>query len=982
MKDRNALVEALARSLREVPGAEDPRWDALAAGRLSPEETEALLRDAAAEPTSEDARAEAMIEEALAARQAPAPAPAPAPEPTPAPASAPAPPPAPAPAPITRPRARLLSWTRARAALALAAALAILALAALLVLRGDAPRAPPLLALDARGDARSLAPDPEPGAGELIVSPGTRVRLSLSPGAPVDEDLVARLFVVSGGAARALPVRPAPGRALHVEGLREELFADIPAGRHELVVLVAFAGTPGDDEALAAMARDEGHALPGWRAVRRALTLRAGTTGALDAVPPEVHEAAELRARGLFEEAGKKLASAPDGLPKRRLAARLELSLGHTGEAARQLREVIEAGRAAGDAAGAGNDVLALAYMLLQIERDAAGAEQLVEAQSSVLAQWPEGAADALYVRGQIAQARGDLRAALARYGAAAEEAERLGRRVTRDGANDLRADVLATLGRHAEALALARSLPLPDEPGCDAGQSRNNVAWIELRAARAGAGGDAARAVALLGEALGFVRAHCPYDTGEVLTNLAVALLEDGDPIAATLAAGAAEREESPPKPVDAMWWALVRGEAEIAAGRAAAARPWFDHAREIGAQHSLKEAAFEGALGEALSWASLDREAEARRAFEDAGRALDAWARAAPLGEGRGQFLSEHARSARLSAAFFERRGRPGEALGALRRGAARYYALLDAPESGPLTDPPPPADGAALLAAAELPEGLTVFAARGERAASARAADLTPSGLGAAVAPLADLLRGAARLRVPAGGALRHADVHAALLDGRPLAARLPVEYALDLPPLAPPPRPSAPVALLVADPQEDLPSVRGALPAITAALGAQGYSVRVLRGPGATLEALRAELAAPDVYLLGYAGHASFAGLDGLDAALLLADGAFTVRDVLALPRAPPYAVLLGCSSARTDPAADSLGVAQAFLVKGSLSVVASRAELDAEVVERLGARLVSDLGAPPDLPAVLARAQAALASESPAVSWPVLRALVR
>ncbi len=46
MKDGDALVEALGRALKRVPGAEDPRWDALAAGDLAPDDVDALLRGA------------------------------------------------------------------------------------------------------------------------------------------------------------------------------------------------------------------------------------------------------------------------------------------------------------------------------------------------------------------------------------------------------------------------------------------------------------------------------------------------------------------------------------------------------------------------------------------------------------------------------------------------------------------------------------------------------------------------------------------------------------------------------------------------------------------------------------------------------------------------------------------------------------------------------------------------------------------------
>ncbi len=841
---------------------------------------------------------------------------------------------------------------------------------------------PPACALDARGDARVLAPDANGGAEALVVSPGTRVKLTLVPETAEAKEMIARLFVVSGGTARSLAARPPPGRVVHLEGLREELFASVPAGRHELVVLFAFADTPGDDEALATMARDPERPVPGWRAVRRPLELRGGTTGQVAPGSSEIEAATALRKAGKIDEAEKRLATAPASLPRTRLAARIAFDHGRTAEAAALFTDAITAGRAAADPEGTGKDVIALAYV--ELRRDAAAAaEALLDANAGFLAAWPAGTGDVLYTRGMIARTRGDLRAELALLRDASTAAEIAGRTETRDAADDLRADVLATLGRHTEALALARSIPIPDDASPRALHARNNTAWIELRAARAGAGGDVAQAITWLGESLALTRAAGDATgAGKVLTNLGIALLEDGDPEGARWAVEDAERSEDPADPADAVWWAQIEGEADLASGRPDAALARFQQARALAARHPLPEAAFMGAVGEAQALDALDRASGARDAFEDAASALDAWAREAPLGEGRGSFLAEHARAVRLQASFLLRSHHEIEALNVVRRGAARYFALVDAPDSGPLHAPPPPPEGTVLLAAAVLSEGPTVIAARDDHAASARVAALTPEGLAGGMAPLAEVLRGASRLRVPAGGALRHVDVHAALVEGRPLAARLAVEYTLDLPPLTPHARPAGAVALVVADPSEDLPAVRATLAALSAALEAQGLHVRRIDGAGATREAFRAAVAGSDVELLYYAGHAAFAGQDGLDAALVLADGAFTVREVLALPRVPPYAVLLGCSSARTDLAGDSLGVAQAFLVKGTLAVVAARADLSAAVVERLGAGLVTDLGAVPDLPVALARAQTALAAAEPPVDWPILRALVR
>ena len=284
-----------------------------------------------------------------------------------------------------------------------------------------------------------------------------------------------------------------------------------------------------------------------------------------------------------------------------------------------------------------------------------------------------------------------------------------------------------------------------------------------------------------------------------------------------------------------------------------------------------------------------------------------------------------------------------------------------------------------GNAFLAAVSRPEGTVGLMQLGDHVTRVQlpvaSSDAWPSSC-------VTVFHDAKRLLLPESGFFRDIDLHAAPLDGRPLISHLPVAYTLDLPPLDPPARPASPIALIVADPSRDLPAVRATLAPIRAAFEAQGFRVKALEGDAATREAFRAAVTETDVRVLHYAGHASFGGQDGLDAALALADGPFSVRDILSLARVPPYAILLGCSSAGTDPGADSLGLAQAFLVKGTLSTIAARVDLDAAVVERIGARLAGDLWPTPDLPAALARVQTALAVESPTLRWSVLRALVR
>jgi tetratricopeptide (TPR) repeat protein len=957
MSDRERLVEALGRAMRKAKEDEDPRWEALEKGELDKETVDELVRSAPMDP----AREQALVDRALALHAAGE----------------------------ARPRPRVPKRARLAIALGLAAALAVAAVGVGL----RRPETPPEYELQAFGDATTLGLDASPTAPVVKVSPGESVEITLTPKAASAAEVVARFFLVSGSDVRALPEAPRTGTNIKLTGKREKLFPNAPAGAFDLVALIALPGTTANEAELAEMARDPAREVPGFRAARRRIELLEDTD------PPEVAEARRLRSNGELDEAEKRLAGAPEGLPKTRLAARLALDRNRLDEAERLFREAIQKGREARDIKGTGNDVLALAYVLLDMQSKTDEAAKLVDENKDILDAWVLGAADVFYTRGRIARAKGDVRAALADLREAAKQAEEVGPVGTRDPAKEFLADLLSTLGRHDEALAIARGITLPNDSSCREGQARNNVAWIELRAARAGVLQDVKEAVVLLERALEIARRSCPAGVGKVLTNLAIAKLVQGNEglAEARKLVEEAKAAEEPDDPVDALWWAQIDAEAELAKGNADAALTHFEKMRAIAEGARLPEGALLGALGRARALDARGRVDDARRAFEDADRALDDWARAMPLGEGRGLFLAEQARLTRLRAEFLERRGSTAEMISALRRGATRYFALLDSPHPGDLpAEPPPLPEGTALLVAASLPGSgrdpaspVVLGAALGARAFATHVPSLAPSTWPAleTMGPLGDLLRGARKVLVPAGDALRNVDVHAAMFEGKPLVARLPVAYTLNLTPLAEPARPPGATALLVVDPR--MKEIRETITGLQTELKGRGFLVKVIETPSSTTAALRDAMEDPAAYVLYYAGHATFAGHDGLDTALTLTESAhFSVLDVLALKRVPPYVVLLACRSAGTDPAGDSLGLAQAFLIRGAQAAVASRVDLHVGVVEALGTRLVSGLGPTPDLPAALARAQAALSTDANLAAtagpsaWAALRALVR
>jgi cellulose synthase operon protein C len=151
---------------------------------------------------------------------------------------------------------------------------------------------------------------------------------------------------------------------------------------------------------------------------------------------------------------------------------------------------------------------------------------------------------------------------------------------------------------------------------------------------------------------------------------------------------------------------------------------------------------------------------------------------------------------------------------------------------------------------------------------------------------------------------------------------------------------------PAAVLVADARLDLAAADAAARALEASLTARGFAVRFLRGDAARVDAVRAALVDPCVSLFHYEGHAVFRGRDGVDAALLLADGRLRAAEILALPRVPEACVLSGCSTAE----ADGLGLAHAFLARGAVEVLATMTPVRDATAALVGRRLY-DPGSP-------------------------------
>lgn len=241
-----------------------------------------------------------------------------------------------------------------------------------------------------------------------------------------------------------------------------------------------------------------------------------------------------------------------------------------------------------------------------------------------------------------------------------------------------------------------------------------------------------------------------------------------------------------------------------------------------------------------------------------------------------------------------------------------------------------------------------------------------------------PFARKVAASDRVRWFVPGALASLDLHALPFEGNPLAARVATSYALDLQALPEPVATSVPRALVVGDPERNLPHARRELQETAEALGGRlGLQVDVREGRAATQpEVLRLLEGAA---LVHYAGHATYGGEDGWSSTLpLAAGGHLAIADVFALHRAPRQVVLSGCEAAKNDTESpgETLGVAQAFVMAGTAEVVApARVVSDATSLAFARALYAELQGGPPfDLAAAAARAARRLRSTSEGTDW--------
>jgi cellulose synthase operon protein C len=338
-------------------------------------------------------------------------------------------------------------------------------------------------------------------------------------------------------------------------------------------------------------------------------------------------------------------------------------------------------------------------------------------------------------------------------------------------------------------------------------------------------------------------------------------------------------------------------------------------------------------------------------------------------------------------LSAQQLERvRGERESSRQQLRTLVEQTAAVGAEPET--LPDLPVPAPDELSLLYFPLRQGWVVFAfnQHGLRAQRLQQIDpkAAPDALGRQLLqPVADELSSASRLRLLTYGALRELDFHRLDWQGQALGATHRVVYAADLATLAGVDTRSEHV-LLVADPAGDLPAARHEVAGIAATLQRHQphLDIERLQGRQASTRAIAAALTRATLF--HYAGHTAQIGSDAHIGFALAEGQRLELGDILMLERAPRLAVLAACDSARSglSTPAEALSLAHAFLVRGSLDVVAATRPVgDAESADLTAALYtLRAQGLPIDQ--ALAEAQRDLLKTQPDGDWSAYRVYTR
>lgn len=434
---------------------------------------------------------------------------------------------------------------------------------------------------------------------------------------------------------------------------------------------------------------------PGTRSIS-VIAARAGAESqvhidlAPSSSPPALTRAKELRIKHMLDMADAEVASILPGADPRTRAravgesARITLARGDVERAVPLFQDAIVQDRAAGLVSNEMDDRFALAHVLVVHKRDIAGARNVLNVHSSLVALYPDALAGLPYYRGQLALEIGDLRGALLEFRASARHAERLGLSQLKLDALQEEGMTLSLLGRHDDAERLVREVQGSLDPGvsgCRRATVPTDLAWIALMAVEAGARKSSVRTRAILDEALRLYKAECPRPGKlcNAYTNLALWAFQAQRPEDARAFLAKAREAQPAPDPEVRAWWSIIEGGILLREGKPQDALAIYEHLGDAGRIAMFPEVELRGAGGRAEALEALGRFDDAIAAYEQVEELLDRLVSSAPLGEGRDAFMQRYSMSRGYldflltrAATFHNKRGDVLVSLGTVRAAA----------------------------------------------------------------------------------------------------------------------------------------------------------------------------------------------------------------------------------------------------------------------------------------------------------------------
>ncbi|MBS2020180.1 MAG: CHAT domain-containing protein [Deltaproteobacteria bacterium] len=464
-----------------------------------------------------------------------------------------------------------------------------------------------------------------------------------------------RLFTSGGsGSPKSSVLREPDGGAV--------FRVEIPVGANELRVLAG----AGADRTFRLAAKSA----PEWLDRAKSARQKGDTSEALSIV--KEHEASADRIAKAFALG---------------IRARIELAAGHADVAFPLLRESMRLHREGGRLSDAADDGFALAFALNQRSHHYAEARAVLDDVASWVEPYADGRAREAYYRGQLAAETGDARTAFDRLRRARSHAARLGLSVLERNAANAYALALETVGRRAEATEILRVLAddlarAKDAGPCEKVEVAINASYgALLENEEASEGARPADPSPALEAALAATDADCKdrYLRIAVLGDLALAALQRGDVAGARKRLAAAREGATAPRAVERLFWHDLDGRIALAEHDATRALAAFEEELALAESILSFEGQWRAHVGRGMALEALGKNEEALARYRAAEGVLTTLSFLVPLGEGRGTFVGDRGKSARLAVDLLARTSRPADALSIARTSRARVIAGL---------------------------------------------------------------------------------------------------------------------------------------------------------------------------------------------------------------------------------------------------------------------------------------------------------------